>query len=61
VGIAYLILSSMAFLIVFGLSLRETLRLARGLKKADGESLPPPRDTKKTTAVKVTQLKHPKK
>lgn len=45
--IAYLILSSTAFLIVFGLSLWQTLRLARIMKKADGEPLPSARDTDK--------------
>jgi hypothetical protein len=45
--IAYLILSSTAFLIVFGLSLWQTLRLARIMKKADGEALPAARDTDK--------------
>jgi len=47
VGIAYLVLSSMVFLIVFGLSLWETLRLAGNMKKADGSALPAPRDTNK--------------
>lgn len=45
--IAYLILSSTAFLTVFGLSLWQTLRLARIMKKADGETLPAARDTDK--------------
>jgi hypothetical protein len=45
--IAYSILSSTAFLIVFGLSLWQTLRLARIMKRTDGEALPPARDTDK--------------
>jgi zinc-ribbon domain len=47
VVIAYLVLSSMAFLINFGMNLWMALRLARSLKKADGEYLPAPRDTNK--------------
>jgi uncharacterized membrane protein YvbJ len=45
--IAYMVLSSAAFLIIFGLSLWQTLRLARGLKKADVEALTAARDTNK--------------
>lgn len=45
--IAYMILSSVVFLIIFGLSLWQTLRLARNLKKTDDEALPAPRDTNK--------------
>ncbi|MGH9751452.1 MAG: zinc-ribbon domain-containing protein [Blastocatellia bacterium] len=43
--IAYLILSSAAFLINFGLNLREALRLARSLKQSDGEAMASSRDT----------------
>lgn len=46
-AIAYLILSSTAFLFVFGLSLWQTLRLVRIMKKADGDTLPAARDTHK--------------
>jgi hypothetical protein len=45
--IAYLVLSSAAFLINFGLNLRETLRIARGLKQTDGKALESSRDTNK--------------
>ena len=45
--IAYLVLSSMAFLINFGLNLWEALRVARTLRKGEGESLMAPRDTNK--------------
>jgi hypothetical protein len=45
--IAYLALSSVAFLINFGLSLRETLRLAKSLKQAGGGALELSRDTNK--------------
>ena len=47
VVIAYLVLSSIAFLTIFWLSLRETLRLAKNLKKADVAALGPSRDTNK--------------
>ncbi|MCI0392106.1 MAG: zinc ribbon domain-containing protein [Acidobacteria bacterium] len=49
--IAYLVLSSIAFMINFGLNLWGALRLARSLKKADGEHLPAPRDTNKMLAT----------
>jgi len=45
--IAYLVLSSAAFLINFGLNLGETLRITRGLKQADGKALESSRDTNK--------------
>src|SRR5262245_11567235 len=45
--IAYLVLSSAAFLINFGLNLGETLRITRGLKQADGKGLESSRDTNK--------------
>lgn len=47
IAIAYLILSSTVFLIIFGLSLWQTLHLAGMMKKADGEALPAARDTDK--------------
>jgi hypothetical protein len=45
--IAYLVLSSAAFLINFGLNLREALRLSGSLKKAGGGTLESARDTNK--------------
>jgi hypothetical protein len=45
--VSYMILSSSAFLIVFGLSLWQALRLAKIMKKADGRELDSPRDTNK--------------
>jgi hypothetical protein len=45
--IAYLAFSSAAFLVNFGLNLRETLRLARSLKQADGGAMATSRDTNK--------------
>ena len=47
VVVAYLVLSSIAFLTIFWLSLRETLRMAKNLKKTDGGALEPSRDTNK--------------
>jgi hypothetical protein len=47
VVVAYLVLSSIAFLTIFWLSLRETLRMAKNLKKADVGALEPTRDTNK--------------
>jgi hypothetical protein len=47
VGIAFLVLSSVAFLINFGLNLWGALRVARSLKKEGAESLQAPRDTNK--------------
>jgi hypothetical protein len=47
VVVAYLVLSSIAFLTIFWLSLRETLRMAKNLKKADVGALEPSRDTNK--------------
>lgn len=44
---AYLVLSSVAFLINFGLSLREVLRLSGSLKQADGGEMASSRDTNK--------------
>jgi hypothetical protein len=46
-AIAYLALSSVVFLINFGLNLRETLRIARSLKQADGKAEESSRDTNK--------------
>ncbi len=45
--IAYLVLSSAAFLINFGLNLREALRLSRSLKKAESDTLTAQHDTNK--------------
>jgi hypothetical protein len=45
--IAYLALSSVAFLINFGLNLREALRLAKSLRQKDGAAMAAPRDTNK--------------
>lgn len=45
--IAYLALSSAAFLINFGLNLREALRLAKSLKQTGGGAMALPRDTNK--------------
>jgi hypothetical protein len=45
--IAYMVLSSAAFLISFGLHLREALRLSKSLKQADGRAMATPRDTNK--------------
>jgi hypothetical protein len=45
--IAYLALSSAAFLINFCLNLRETLRLSKSLKQRDGAAMASPRDTNK--------------
>ncbi len=50
--IAYMVLSSVAFLTIFGLSLWQTLRLARSLKKADVEALTAARDTNKLSPAK---------
>jgi len=47
VVVAYLVLSSIAFLTIFWLSLRETLRLAKNLKKAEVGALERSRDTNK--------------
>ena len=47
VVVAYLVLSSIAFLTIFWLSLRETLRMAKNLKKTDIGALGPSRDTNK--------------
>ncbi|HKQ79001.1 MAG TPA: hypothetical protein VJ810_35210 [Blastocatellia bacterium] len=47
VVITYLVLSSTAFMINFGLNLWMALRLASSLKKSDGERLSAPRDTDK--------------
>jgi hypothetical protein len=47
VVVAYLVLSSIAFLTIFWLSLRETLRMAKNLKKSDVGALEPSRDTNK--------------
>jgi len=54
VGVAYLVLSSIAFLIIFGLNLWETLRLAGSLKKTDG-ALEPSRDTNKMLPAEGTE------
>jgi hypothetical protein len=45
--IAFVALSSAAFLVNFGLNLREALRLSRSLKKANNDSLAAQRDTNK--------------
>jgi hypothetical protein len=45
--IAYVVLSSVVFLINFGLNLWETLRIAISLKQADGKALASARDTNK--------------
>jgi hypothetical protein len=50
--IAYLALSSATFLITFGLSLMETLRLAKSLKQKDGGALASSRDTNKMLPAK---------
>ena len=49
--VAYLILSAVAFLINFGLNLREALRLARRLKNPESDSLTARRDTNKILPV----------
>jgi hypothetical protein len=45
--IAYMALSSAAFLISFSLHLREALRLSKSLKQRDGAAMTAPRDTNK--------------
>src|SRR5262245_22131928 len=54
--IAYLVLSSVAFLINFGLNLRETLRITGGLKQADGKALESSRDTNKMLQAEGAEI-----